>query len=74
MMDSIFRSNKDWRATAGEVAVGVPASIAAQALATGEIDVRGALPPEVCIEPEWFMRELSKRNIDILETVKGAIR
>ncbi len=74
MMDSIFRSNKDWRATAGEVAVGVPASIAAQALATGEIDVKGAVPPEVCIEPEWFMRELSKRNIDIHETVKGTIR
>ncbi len=74
MMDSIFRSNKDWRATAGEVAVGVPASIAAQALAKGEIDVKGAVPPEVCIEPEWFMRELSKRNIDIHETVKGTIR
>jgi len=73
-MDSIFRSNKDWRATAGEVAVGVPASIAAQALAKGEIDVKGAVPPEVCIQPEWFMRELSKRNIDIHETIKGIVR
>ncbi len=73
-MDSIFRSNKDWRATAGEVAVGVPASIAAQALAKGEIDVKGAVPPEVCIEPEWFMKELSKRNIDIHETTKGTVR
>jgi len=73
-MDSIFRSNKDWRATAGEIAVGVPASIAAQALAKGEIDVKGAVPPEVCIEPKWFMGELSKRNIDIHETVKGTVR
>lgn len=73
-MDSIFRSNKDWRATAGEVAVGVPASIAAQALAKGEIDVKGAVPPEVCIQPEWFMRELSRRNIDIHETIKGIVR
>lgn len=73
-MDSIFRSNTDWRATAGEVAVGVPASIAAQALAKGEIDVKGAVPPEVCIEPERFMKELSRRNIDIHETIKGTVR
>jgi len=73
-MDSIFRSNKKWRATAGEVAVGVPASIAAQMLAKGEINVKGAVPPEVCIEPESFMTELAKRNIKIHETVKRNVR
>jgi saccharopine dehydrogenase (NAD+, L-lysine-forming) len=73
-MDSIFRSNKKWRATAGEVAVGVPASIAAQMLAKGEIDVKGAVPPEVCIEPESFMTELARRNIEIHETMKRTVR
>ncbi len=73
-MDSIFRSNKEWRATAGEVAVGVPASIAAQMLAKGEIDMKGAIPPEVCIEPTLFMSELAKRNIKIHETVKRTVR
>jgi len=73
-MDSIFRSNKEWRATAGEVAVGVPASIAAQMLAKGEIDMKGAIPPEVCIEPKLFMSELAKRNIKIHETVKRTVR
>ena len=74
MMDSIFRSNKKWRATAGEVAVGVPASIAAQMLAKGEIDMKGAVPPEVCIEPKSFMNELAKRNIEIYETVERTVR
>jgi len=73
-MDSIFRSNKEWRATAGEVAVGVPASIAAQMLARGEIDMKGAIPPEVCIEPKLFVSELAKRNIKIHETVKRTVR
>jgi len=73
-MDSIFRSNKKWRATAGEVAVGVPASIAAQMLAKGIIDVKGAVPPEVCIKPEAFMTELTRRNIEIHETVKRNVR
>jgi len=73
-IDSIFRSNKEWRATAGEVAVGVPASIAAQMLARGEIDMKGAIPPEVCIEPKLFVSELAKRNIKIHETVKRTVR
>ncbi len=72
-MDSIFRSNQNWRATAGEVAVGVPASIAAQMLAKGEIDVKGVVPPEVCIEPRLFMTELAKRKIGIHETVERTI-
>ena len=74
IMDSIFRSNKKWRATAGEVAVGVPASIAAQMLANGEINAKGAVPPEVCIGPELFMTELAKRNIEIHETMKRTVR
>jgi lysine 6-dehydrogenase len=73
-IDSIFRSNKEWRATAGEVAVGVPASIAAQMLARGGIEMKGAIPPEVCIDPKPFMSELAKRDIKIHETVKRIVR
>jgi saccharopine dehydrogenase-like NADP-dependent oxidoreductase len=72
-MDSIFRSKAEWRATAGEVAVGVPASIAAQMLARGDIKVKGALPPENCIDPEPFMAELAKRDIRVLETIKKTV-
>ncbi|MGD8505848.1 MAG: saccharopine dehydrogenase C-terminal domain-containing protein [Candidatus Bathyarchaeota archaeon] len=69
-VDSVFRSNKAWKCNAGQVAVGVPASITAQMLAKGEIDVKGAIPPELCIEPEPFFAELAKRNIRVHETVK----
>ncbi len=69
-MDSIFRSKAEWEATAGEVAVGVPASIAAQMLARGDIKVKGTIPPENCFDPEPFMTELAKRDIKILETSK----
>ena len=70
MMDSIFRSNKKWKCTAGQVAVGVPASIAAQMLAKGEIETNGAVPPEICIKPEPFLAELTKRDIKVQETIK----
>jgi saccharopine dehydrogenase-like NADP-dependent oxidoreductase len=69
-MDSIFRSRAEWRATAGEVAVGVPSSIAAQMLARGDIKVKGVIPPENCIDPEPFIVELGKRDIKTLETIK----
>ena len=69
-MDAIFRSNKEWRCTAGQVAVGVPASIAAQMLTMGDIDAKGVIPPELCVEPEPFIAELAKRNIKVYETVE----
>jgi len=69
-MDAIFRSKAEWRATAGEVSVGVPSSIAAQMLARGDIKIKGVIPPENCIDPEPFMVELGKRGIKILETIK----
>jgi len=69
-MDAIFRSKAEWRATAGEVSVGVPSSIAAQMLARGDIKIKGVKPPEKCIDPEPFMAELGKRDIKILETIK----
>jgi len=70
MVDSIFRSNKKWKGAAGQVAVGVPASIAAQMLAKGEIETKGAVPPEICIKPEPFLAELTKRDIKVQETIK----
>ena len=45
----------------------VPPSIAANWLVTGKIKKRGTLPPEACIEPEPFFRELGKREVMIDE-------
>jgi saccharopine dehydrogenase-like NADP-dependent oxidoreductase len=50
----------------------VPPSITANWLATGKIKERGTLPPEACIEPEPFFKELGKRKILVDEEVQSA--
>lgn len=45
----------------------VPPSVTADWLASGKIKKRGTLPPEACIDPIPFFRELGKRNIMIDE-------
>jgi lysine 6-dehydrogenase len=42
-----------------------PASIIAQMMAKGEVLMRGATPQEKAIEPETFVAELARRNINI---------
>jgi len=48
----------------------VPPSIVANWLTTGKIKKRGTLPPEACIEPEPFFRELAKRKILVEEELE----
>ena len=45
-----------------------PASIIAQMMAKGEVLARGATPQETAIDPEKFVAELGRRNIDIHES------
>jgi lysine 6-dehydrogenase len=44
-----------------------PASIIAQMMASGAIEEKGAVPQELCVPAENFVRELAKRNIKINE-------
>ena len=44
-----------------------PASIIAQMMAKGSVLMRGATPQEKAIDPDKFVAELSKRNINIKE-------
>jgi saccharopine dehydrogenase-like NADP-dependent oxidoreductase len=49
---------------------GFPVAIALRLLLNGEISEKGIVPPEDCIKGKiysWFMKELRKRNIKILE-------
>ena len=48
----------------------VPPSITANWLVSGKIDKRGVLPPEACIDPEPFFRELGKRKILVDEELQ----
>jgi len=69
-MDVIFQAKKEWGASCSQYDVGVPASIAAQMIAKGEISAKGAMPPEVCVNPEPFLAQLTKRTIKLYETSK----
>ncbi len=50
---------------AGTYDTAVPASIAAQMIMDGEIAARGVLPPEKCVEPTVFFKELRRRGIKV---------
>ena len=42
-----------------------PASIIAQLMASGDVLARGATPQEKAVDPEKFVSELARRNINI---------
>ncbi len=46
---------------------GIPASIAAQMIVRGDVDVKGAVAPEGCIDPEIYLKEFVKRKAVIYE-------
>ena len=67
---STFRSSHptDWGAAGTARMTGIPASIAIQALARGEVARAGVMGPEAAFDPEVFFRELNQRRIIIERT------
>ena len=61
-----------WGLSGGTARTGVPASIAAQFLLQGRIQVCGCLPPEQCIDPVPFFRELARRGMNVYVTERVA--
>ncbi len=61
-VDAISVPNKRWNIGGGTVGTGTPPSIIAQWLASGKIKKRGVLPPESCVEPLPFFKELGARD------------
>lgn len=53
----------EWGTAATAMMTGIPASIAAQKLARGEVSRAGVLAPEACFEPASFFAELASRGI-----------
>lgn len=64
---SLAKRNKKYNYPAGSYNTGVPPSIAAQMIAKGQVKETGVLPPELCIDPLIFFKELKKRNIKIFK-------
>jgi lysine 6-dehydrogenase len=64
----------EWGTNATAKMTGIPASIAAQKLAHGEVNRTGVMSPEACFDPQSFFAELAKRGIVIEESNReGAI-
>ncbi len=70
ILDCLTKSNKKWNIPAGTWDTAVPPSIIAQMIANKQVKERGILPPEKCINPELFFKELKKRNIKIFKQIK----
>jgi lysine 6-dehydrogenase len=58
-------ARSEWGTAATAMMTGIPASIAAQKLARGEVSRTGVLAPEACFEPASFFAELATRGIII---------
>ncbi len=69
-VESIIRPHSRWSVSAGALDTGVPASIIAQMIAAGQVKERGVLPPEVCIEPEPYFRELALREMKVYSVTR----
>jgi len=62
-LETTVYSHKRWQLSCGALDTGVPPSIVAQMILSGQISLRGVLPPEVAVEPQPFFEELAKRQI-----------
>ncbi len=59
------KSSPRWNVPAGAVDTGVPPSIIAQMIVKNKLTGNGVLPPELCIEPEIFFKELKDRGMKV---------
>jgi len=60
--DAVTFPHKRWNIGGGTVDTGVPPSIAAQWIVNGTIHMKGVVPPEVCIDPLPYFKELNLRD------------
>jgi saccharopine dehydrogenase-like NADP-dependent oxidoreductase len=59
-----------WNVDAEGYKTALPCALSAVMLAKGEIDARGVLPPEACIDPLPFLEELKKWGLKVGDKIK----
>jgi lysine 6-dehydrogenase len=69
-IESIVRPHSRWKVSAGALDTGVPASIIAQMIAQGQIKERGVYPPETCVDPEAYFKELASREMNVYSVIR----
>jgi saccharopine dehydrogenase-like NADP-dependent oxidoreductase len=70
MYSLVYQYNEKYDVSALAYLTGVPLSIVSQMLAKGEIKEKGVLPPETAVKPKTIFSELSKRGVNISETIQ----
>ncbi len=60
--DAVTFPHRRWSIGGGTVDTGVPSSIAAQWIANGKIVMKGVVPPELCVDPLPYFKELDLRD------------
>lgn len=63
--DVVIPNRKDWKMSCAQYAVGIPGSIAARMVGRGDVQAKGVLPPEACIDPDRFLGELKEYGFKI---------
>jgi lysine 6-dehydrogenase len=71
---SITRPRPEWGLGGGIVSTASPAAAAVRMLARGSITRRGALPPELCLDPDEMFAELEARGVRFEVTSEPAER
>ena len=69
----ITRPLEGWRLGGGVVSTASPAAATVRLLARGQIEARGALPPERCIEPDDMFPELERRGCEFRVEEREAV-
>jgi hypothetical protein len=62
-MRSVTPPHSAWSLGGGIVSTASPAAAAVRLMARGEVEARGALPPERCLDPERMFAELETRGV-----------
>lgn len=64
-LETTVLAHKEWKISCGALDTGVPPSIVAQFICSGEIKQRGVRAPETCVPADKFFQELAKRNMEM---------
>lgn len=70
---SVTPPHREWGLGGGIVSTATPIAAAARLLARREVSARGALPPELCLDPAAMFAELETRGVrfEMRETQEG---
>jgi hypothetical protein len=72
-VSSLTKPAERWGLGGGIVSTAAPAAAVVRLFARGQLDARGALPPERCIDHGLLFPELEQRGTELTVTTKDAV-